>query len=105
MLVMGPNENKEKTYYLNDCEKYYNNITYTTILTPNFITYRLLRLLVFNDEWWVYMGRNCPSFIVTKKRKKKKKRQIVKLGVQLGVSLELLKLFCVKHFFFLSNLV
>ena len=50
-----------------------------------------MRLLVYNDEWWVHMGRNCPLFIVTQK-KKKKKNQIVKLGTQFGVSLEVFKL-------------
>ena len=100
MLVMGPNENKEKTYYLNDCEKYYNNITYTTILTPNFITYRLLRLLVFNDEWWVYMGRNCPSFIVTKKRKKKKKKANSEIRCAIGCISRIIEIILCKAFFF-----
>lgn len=54
---MGPNKNKEKTYYLNYCEKYCNNITYTTILTPNFIICQLVQLLVFNDEWWVHWAK------------------------------------------------
>ena len=57
MLVMDPNKNKEKTYHLNYYEKYCNNITYTTIFTPNFITCQLVRLLVFNDEWWVHWAK------------------------------------------------
>ena len=76
MLVMGLNENIiKKTYYLNYCEKYCNNITYTIILTPNFITCQLVWLLVINDEWWVHMSKNCLPFIVIIKKKKKEEEE------------------------------